>query len=62
MEQNLLFKVGEIKTFRSSFVSETENKINELLLTKEWVLISCVGGTDRDGYPIHEWCLGKISD
>ncbi|NIA43216.1 MULTISPECIES: hypothetical protein [Providencia] len=48
MEQNLLLKVDEIKTFRSSFQSETENKINELLSTKEWILISCVGRTDRD--------------
>ncbi|MBP6518671.1 hypothetical protein [Shewanella sp.] len=62
MEQKQLVSISEIKTFRSSFLSETENKINELLSTKEWVLISCIGGTDRDGYPIHEWCLGKISD
>ncbi|WP_265576074.1 hypothetical protein [Proteus sp. CD3] len=33
--------------------------MNELLNSNEWVLISCSSGTDRDGYPIHGWVLGK---
>lgn len=55
---NSLMNICEVRTF-SSLYSEHENIVNELLNSNEWVLISCSSGTDRDGYPIHGWVLGK---
>jgi hypothetical protein len=61
MELNPLPAVKEIKVISSAWADRGgEKKVNELLESGEWVMISTSSGVDRDGYPIHEWVLGKL--
>jgi len=61
MEQTTLPEVKEIEVISSAWAErQGEKKVNELLKSGEWVLISASSGVDRDGYPIHEWVMGKV--
>ncbi len=61
METSLLHTVKEIEIISSLWAEKAgEKKVNKLLASGEWIIISTTSGTDIDGYPIHEWVLGKI--
>ncbi|MCS3426025.1 hypothetical protein M2403_004658 [Rahnella sp. BIGb0603] len=61
MERNTLPAVTEIEVISSVWADrQGEKRVNELLKSGEWVMISTSSGVDRDGYPIHEWVMGKL--
>lgn len=61
MDTNPLHTVKEIKVISSAWADRAgEKKVNELLNTGEWIIIGTSSGNDRDGYPVHEWVVGKI--
>ncbi|EMY0610134.1 hypothetical protein [Yersinia aldovae] len=61
MEINPLHTVKEIEVISSLWAEKAgEKKVNKLLASGEWFIISTSSGTDIDGHPMHEWVLGKI--
>ncbi|MCU7060789.1 hypothetical protein K7R09_03245 [Serratia ureilytica] len=61
MDTNPIHAVKEIEVIPSTWAEGNgPKKVNKLLESGEWILISTVSGTDRYGYPIHEWVLGRI--
>ncbi|EDL8430885.1 hypothetical protein AHW50_09475 [Salmonella enterica subsp. diarizonae] len=61
MEFSQLPPVTEIKVI-SSLCPEGSGvkKVNELLSSNKWTLLSTSSGIDRDGRPMHEWVMGKL--
>ncbi|MDA5472336.1 hypothetical protein [Yersinia kristensenii] len=59
MQQSYLPPLTEIKVI-SSLWAEGEKEVNKLLSTGGWFMISASSGIDRDGYPIHQWVMGKL--
>lgn len=61
MQLNTLPPLKEIEVISSVWADNRgPKKVNELLASGEWIILSTASGTDRDGYPIHEWVMGKI--
>lgn len=61
MDTNPIHAVKEIEVISSLWAENRgPKKVNELLASGEWIIVSTVSGTDRDGYPIHEWVMGKV--
>ncbi|HDL8567061.1 TPA: hypothetical protein ACMY33_000972 [Yersinia enterocolitica] len=61
MEINPLHTVKEIEVISSLWAEKAgEKKVNKLLASGEWIIISTSSGTDIGGHPMHEWVLGKI--
>lgn len=61
MQQSYLPPLTEIKVISSLWAEGAgEKKVNELLSAGGWIMISTSSGVDRDGYPIHEWVMGKL--
>ncbi|ECF1520415.1 hypothetical protein E1A00_09925 [Salmonella enterica subsp. enterica serovar Tennessee] len=61
MEFSQLPPVTEIKVISSLWPEGSGvKKVNELLSSNEWTLLSTSSGIDHDGRPMHEWVMGKL--
>lgn len=53
--------VSEIKIISSLWPENSGVlKVNELLSSNRWIMLSTSSGIDHDGRPMHEWVMGKL--
>lgn len=53
--------VSEIKLISSLWPENSGViKVNELLSSNRWIMLSTSSGIDHDGRPMHEWVMGKL--
>ncbi|WP_169923061.1 hypothetical protein [Xenorhabdus budapestensis] len=61
--ENNAFNITTVKEVAEYTVRGPEQyEMNNLLNSGEWVLLSVAPGVDEDGYPMHKYSLGRISE
>lgn len=65
MQVNTIPAIQEIKVLSSGWVPGEgrvgEKEVNKLLQSNQWIMLSTSSGVDSDGYPVHQWVMGKLA-
>ncbi|CNJ31740.1 hypothetical protein [Yersinia intermedia] len=64
MNTNPIPALQEIKVLSSGWVPGEgrigEKEVNKLLQSNKWIMLSTSSGVDSDGFPVHQWVMGKL--